>query len=226
MKNLIVLLFIISVSRMLTGCSNSNATPPIPTESNTSTISSTQPTSFASSETTNISTNKITNRSSTTEKSIISAASTSKTTTEKSIASTAFSKQSKTSRTATKGDKQVSNCKLIVNGKELSSKHYIYLHKESQNIELPITAIFKALGAEVKWQGKTVIITHNNETLTLDTEEVDFGLLVPPGSRFCVRKVVDSDIIIDRTTAAGILYHGMGANIKVNYDEKTVEITN
>lgn len=78
--------------------------------------------------------------------------------------------QSKTT-TNSEGDKDMNkNCKLIVNGKDITSGNYVKLNYEYHYAELPLTLVMKALGAKVEWQSNTTaMITFGGKDYILDT---------------------------------------------------------
>lgn len=117
------------------------------------------------------------------------------------------------------------NCKLIVKGKDITSASYVYLDEVNHDVEIPLTAVVKALGAKVRWENKTtVIITFDGDDFILDIAKQDFGLPLPPGATHFARKIIGKEVVIDSTSATGLISHWMGAKIKIDFDKKIVEI--
>lgn len=130
---------------------------------------------------------------------------------------------STTSPTTRKVKEWQNNCRLIVNGKDITSENYVHLVEEYQEVEIPVTAVMKELGAEVEWKGKKVTITHNGYQRVIDTTQQAFGMPRPPCSAYCCRKMIDGEVVIDSVSAGGMI-RWMGAQISINVDEKIIEI--
>ncbi len=116
------------------------------------------------------------------------------------------------------------NCRLIVNGKDITDECYVRFNQTRDIVELPLTAILKELGASVEWQDGVATITFSDGRYIFDTTEEHFGVFPPPGSKYNLRKVVDNDIIMDYPSAHPVITYGMDAKIKINYDEKIITI--
>jgi hypothetical protein len=122
-------------------------------------------------------------------------------------------------------DKMDNNCKLIVRGKDMPSGIYVKINYERRDAEIPITAIMKELGAKVEWQDKTKVkIAFGDHDRILDTAQQDFGLPRPPGSTHYFRQVIGNEVIIDSTSATGLIVYWMGAKISIDYDKNFVSI--
>ncbi len=113
-------------------------------------------------------------------------------------------------------------CTLIVKGKDITNEAYVHINDEKIS-ELPITAIMRELGATVQWKDKEVIITYENNTTILDTEKSHFGIMLPPGSKGAIRKIINGEIILDASSAKQIIYP-TGSKISVDYDNNIITI--
>ena len=117
------------------------------------------------------------------------------------------------------------NCKLIVNGKDISDKNYVRIDLQNREAELPLTAILKEFGAEINWKdSKTVEITYEEENLILGEGFEDLGLPIPPGTTNAVRKIIDNELIVDSTSAQDIFFYVFGAKINTDYDALIVYV--
>lgn len=115
------------------------------------------------------------------------------------------------------------NYRLIVNGKDITEGKYIFIY-EDDTAELPFVAVMEALGVKIDRQGDIFTFVFEDYTLTLDIGKRDFGLPMPPGSTKCIRKIYDGEIVIDSTSASYFIAVKMGADMKIDYNEKTVTI--
>ena len=123
------------------------------------------------------------------------------------------------------------NCRLIVNGKDITDGNYVYLYETdrefSSDADIPLSAILRELGATVEWQDETkVVITHSayNGSLTFDTSDEYFGVLPPPGGKVRVtRKVYNNEIVMD--DASAMLYiRAAGAMVRSDYTNMVIEV--
>lgn len=143
---------------------------------------------------------------------------------------------SKPETTTSAGDeKEMDNeCRLIVKGEDITAENYVKLNYDYRYAELPLIAIVRALGAEVEWQNKvTAIIKFEGKDYILDTTKgtlIEVGgsfnmLAVSPGSRHGTHyQVIENEFVIDSDSAKLLINNIMGATIKINFDEKIVEI--
>lgn len=113
------------------------------------------------------------------------------------------------------------NCKLYINGIELSNDHYVKLNYEYQYVELPLLATLDLLGAQISYQNNIILIEYNNTSLKLDTNRNDFGLKIIPGVDNAVRKRVGSELIVD-SESTGLFSKMMGATIQIDFDKSVV----
>ena len=125
----------------------------------------------------------------------------------------------------TEGDPLLENyCILIVNGTELSGTYYVYYYENTLDVEIPLIAVAKELGATVEWKNNTIIsFTYNDEEYLLDISEPSFGLPQPPGSTHYCRKITENDIIVDDTSVSGII-RWLGGRITFNSKDNVIEI--
>lgn len=125
------------------------------------------------------------------------------------------------------------NCRLIVNGVDITEGNYVYINHEEKNAELPVTAIVKALGGSVQWypcepypikDRCIVALTLNGSTKTYDTSKSDFGIGYLEGVSGLTRKVLGSEIVIDRETIYTSFYHLFNTTIVIDFDQSTVYV--
>ena len=145
-----------------------------------------------------------------------------------SVESTSQSTQTNT------GESQMNNnCKLIVNGEDITTRVYVNINFEHRYVELPFTAVIQALGAEVEWQNQTIAkVSYSNKNYFLDTTKYSFVedgkslnlMSTPPGGiRWC--HVAGDEFILDDGTMSGV-FQLMGTSIRINrnFDEKIITI--
>ncbi len=129
-------------------------------------------------------------------------------------------------REAPKADGE-NNCTLIVNGKEITESTYVRINYDDRNAELPVLAIFRELGADIKTVGKIVIIKYNGEYRWLDTTQKNFGLLIPPGTVGGVRMLTEDDLIIEKDSFRYYFSKSFGGiEIKVDYENGIIKVDN
>ena len=117
------------------------------------------------------------------------------------------------------------NCRLVVNGKDISDGLHIKMKAKYCNTEIPLLAVLKELGAQVQWKDSSVVTAQfKGSTFEIDTSKEYFGILIPPGTRQAVRKVVDQEIIIDSNSVESFLFSKTGAYISVDYDKAIIFI--
>ncbi len=86
----------------------------------------------------------------------------------------------------------VNDCKLIVNGKEISDyNEYVKIYYDDDGFiaaQIPLFTVIKALGGKVIWLGKNAIIIHSSGIFFYDSEAVRltrfpvFDILIPEKS--------------------------------------------
>ena len=131
-------------------------------------------------------------------------------------------------------DKVVNNCKLIVKGKDITYQNHVKINHELRYVELPLTAVMKELGAEIKWlNGTTAKTTFKGKEYILNTIKCSFIeigttfniLGIAPGSKHSAYyQVVDNEFVIDSSSALLLVNNLMGAKIKIDYDKAIVTI--
>ncbi len=71
---------------------------------------------------------------------------------------------------------EVNDCKLIVNGKEISDyNEYVKIYYDDDGFiaaQIPLFTVIKALGGKVIWLGKNAIIIHSSGIFFYDSEAV------------------------------------------------------
>lgn len=122
-------------------------------------------------------------------------------------------------------NKYNNNCRLIVNGNDISDEVYVNADTETGVYEVPFLAIVKELGADVIWKNDNIVcITYNDLSIEYDISQKDFGLLCPPGATKS-RKIVDGDLIVDYPSIRMLLKNMFNAYITVDKDEQIVYVT-
>lgn len=117
------------------------------------------------------------------------------------------------------------NCRLVVNGKDISDGLYVKMKAKYNNTEIPLLAVLKELGAQVQWKDTSVVtVQFKDSAFEIDTEKEQFGILIPPGTRQAVRKVVEKEIIIDSNSVEGFLLYNTGAVISIDYEKAIISI--
>ena len=120
---------------------------------------------------------------------------------------------------------KVSNCGLLVNGRDLSYEAYVCMDYERESAELPLLAILKELGAEVCWNDThTVTVTYGDKTLDFDTRDEYFGVLIPPGTTNAIRRVENNELFFDDESVRVLLRSVMEVTIRINTDYGEVRI--
>ncbi|MGN0448036.1 MAG: hypothetical protein ACI4GC_05765 [Acutalibacteraceae bacterium] len=121
-------------------------------------------------------------------------------------------------------NKETNNCRLVVNGNDITDEVYVNIDTEKGISEVPLLAIVKELGANVYWENKNiVVIKHNDLSVSIDISEKDFGVTVPPGG-IKSRKIVNEDLIFDDASITGLLRNMFNAYIATDYDEFVINV--
>ena len=135
--------------------------------------------------------------------------------------------------THNEGEEQMSDCRLIVNGKNIAAGHHVEYIEGDYYFELPFVAIMEALGAKVQWRSETTAtVLFNDINYTLNTRECTMFinskendvLVIPPGGIRRYR-TVNGEFVLDSNTVHSAMFL-LDRNIRVNidYENKTVEI--
>lgn len=201
------------ITCIITGCSG-DITSASPTDNSVSMLSSTQPTDSVSESASEQ--NASTDTTSLTQSS-------------NDISSTSSSNSEPSESIENK--ETYANCRLIVNGKDITDGNYVYLYETdrefSSDADIPLSAILRELGATVEWQDETkVVITHSayNGSLTFDTSDEFFGVLIPPGGKVRVtRKVYNNEIVMDNSSAT-LYIRAAGAMVRYDYTNMVIEV--
>lgn len=116
------------------------------------------------------------------------------------------------------------DARLVVNGKDITEGNSVSF-KEYHNgmeVEIPLLAVVKALGAKVKWQSETVVaVKYKGETRIFDTSEDGFGVFIPIGG-VVIRRIENGDLIFDLNSIEGILEEDYNVTVKVDEENYTV----
>lgn len=123
--------------------------------------------------------------------------------------------------------------KLIVLGQELPEGKYVESHNNYRYQLLPLTAIMKALGAEIEWTSDTIAeISFDDKRYTLDTENPSLSnaegwdVLCPLTGGRMYYKVLEGELLLDaHTLEHGTLMElGIDVDININYEEHIIEL--
>lgn len=121
---------------------------------------------------------------------------------------------------------QIHNLQLLVNGKDITEGNEAYLRKyyKSNELELPVLAIMKALGAEVIWTDSGIItVKFDGKEIEYDLNLTDFGCMPAPGG-VVIRKTTDTEIYMDWYATRTDLLYLMEADIRTDYDQYIVYV--
>ena len=114
------------------------------------------------------------------------------------------------------------NCSVIIEGVDVSDKVYARMDIVTGKVEIAITAVLKELGGTVIWPKNSNIgyISCNGYTYTFDISKDDYGFHVDSEYITMIRKVVDSEIVLDYVSA-DLFCLPRGINMEI-FDRKIV----
>jgi hypothetical protein len=114
---------------------------------------------------------------------------------------------------------------LVVNGKDITDENYVMVDYANRNAQLPLTAILDEMDCEWGWEdANTFFFVLGTDRIILDLTQLHYGWIIPPGTKGGVRKVVGSEIIVDKTSL-NVLLTNYGGSATINFDTYTIEIT-
>ena len=119
------------------------------------------------------------------------------------------------------------NCKLIVNGKDITERVYVMIDYNTKTVSIPFLTVVEELGADVNWKNRDIVtVTYNGISQDLDAGDPSFGISSPPGCEpdDFVRMRVKDDLIFDLTSVNGAFKLTFNASVTVNYDESVIII--
>ncbi len=126
------------------------------------------------------------------------------------------------------------NIALVINGKNITDDNYVNYNNEYDCFELPLIAILKELGAEIKWlDEKTVSIIIYDKTYVLNTEECSlteinstFNLFqIAPGDTHGVfSKRVENEFVIDSDSLKLFFINELGLRMRRSSNNKEITI--
>mgnify|MGYP003291202706 CR=1 FL=1 len=119
------------------------------------------------------------------------------------------------------------NCKLIVNGNDITDQVYVMMDDDAKEVEVPYLAIIRELGAKTRWINQNlVMVSYEGRYEIIDSSDPYFGDEIPPGggSYNVVRKRINDDLIFDLTSIQYGIRRTFGASITVDYNEKVIRI--
>ena len=126
-----------------------------------------------------------------------------------------------------------SNCKLIVTGKDISQKSYVYMHFDKKYVELPLITILDELGASVDWKNdnevhfefadKTYILYIWEDALYEQGDTMSLLMPAPgdPGGQYV--RIIENEYMINDSCIKLLMFE-LGFNIKMDFDQATVYI--
>lgn len=126
------------------------------------------------------------------------------------------------------------NCKLVVDGNDITEGIYAHIDHESQNAVIPVIAVQKALGAQIEWYPRwessgiqTCMVYCTTETgfITFDTSISSFGwttgdMMTPD----YVRKTIGNELYMDCESLRSLWFHGSDINIRIDYENNIIYI--
>ena len=118
------------------------------------------------------------------------------------------------------------DARLVVNGKDITEGNCASFQEyhNGMEVEIPLLAVVKALGAKVKWQSETVVaVKYKGETRTYDTSEDGFGVFIPIGG-VVIRRIENGDLIFDLTSIKGILKWDYNATVKLDEENYIIYV--
>ncbi len=118
---------------------------------------------------------------------------------------------------------EIGNATVILNGKDITSTCYASVDKDKKTAEIALTSIMKELGKTVTTEENKITMQRENGEIVFDTALPDFGLPRVPDSAFFVRKIVNGEVVVDRTSANPFVREA-GYSIKINYDSAIIHI--
>ena len=124
--------------------------------------------------------------------------------------------------------RDAANCRLIVNGLDITEGNYVYINHNSRNTELPILAILRALGyeTEVKYNETTGVYEGivNQTSVLFTTSEDDFGVPIPYLRSGCIRYTDGKEFYLDSASVESILYWSYNIEMAVDYDDSIIRV--
>lgn len=131
------------------------------------------------------------------------------------------------------------NCKLIIQGVDISNDCYVYLCDAEEfgaekYAQIPLTAIIRQLGGTVSWEdsdrvslligGKSYIFDYSEWTLALSDEDSCNYLAPPPGTQYGLGgEIIENEILIDSNILT-TFFHAIGYRMRIDCIAKTVFI--
>ena len=118
------------------------------------------------------------------------------------------------------------DCKLIVNGEDITAGNYVKINIRNSNASIPLTAVLTELGIPWEWESETVLRFGSGDyEQTLDTSNnIQFNWLGPSRTPGIVRKVVDGEVIVDIQSLWTNLLNKMGISCEMDCAAKTIRI--
>ena len=118
-----------------------------------------------------------------------------------------------------------SNCRLVVNGKDITDNRYVKMDEAKQQIYIPVIAVYEAMGADIKKIGSLVFISYNNGVVILDMSQFDFGVSLMPGTVAGMRKISAGDAIVESDTFNYYFIRNLkGAEYEVDYEDRIIYV--
>lgn len=128
------------------------------------------------------------------------------------------------------------NCRLIIDGKDITTDNYVYMNHEARYVLLPFEAVLEGLGAKFKWETETkATITYQGDQYVLETDKNSvvtsthqfapkgFNLIRLSGATNNIYQMIEGTYYIAHDTLSYLMYW-MWAGIQVDYEEATVTV--
>lgn len=135
--------------------------------------------------------------------------------------------------TQTEASHWQNNCKLIVNGKDISNKYYVHMYINEKYAELPLIAIMKELGATENWKNSTIVhFQYDNTTYILNTEKNSvrregktWNFIAPPPGTPGGQNItnIPNEYMISDSCIRFLLIE-LGFDIKIDYNQAIIYI--
>ncbi len=118
-----------------------------------------------------------------------------------------------------------SNCRLVVNGEDITDGRYVKIDEENHQIYIPVIAIYEALGADIKSVGNLVFISYNGGMTMINMSLKNFGIPLMPGTYHGIRVVSADDAIVESDSFNYYFIRNMmGAEYEVDYESKVIYV--
>lgn len=120
---------------------------------------------------------------------------------------------------------KIRNCKLFVEGTNITDGNYVIINDSEKYAEIPILAVLRCYGATINnASDHAIMISLNGIEFTLYTDRQDLGIAIMPGGSTSVRKIVNNDLIFDNHSIRVLLRNIGNINITIDYENMEIWI--